>query len=211
MQQTANRPAVEQWKLRLLGACVGYAALLGCARGVLHRIMCCAPEGGVWSSHGFVLGRAVNAMPIAAGHLSGGALEEEETFVSDVERLLEHGHPDATFIAAVRAKWSTEQHAAMLRDRRLLQCAHVSVEETRKRFEVKREADVAQHGLHPCSLPSCHKREATVKQFKYCGDCEAEWYCCAEHQVLDWKEHKPICRARAAGAAAAAALDELNI
>ena len=43
--------------------------------------------------------------------------------------------------------------------------------------------------------------EITVKQFKYCGDCEEEWYCCAEHQVLHWKEHKPVCRARTAAAA----------
>ena len=66
-----------------------------------------------------------------------------------------------------------------------------------------RDNDVAAHGLHPCGLPFCDKREATVKQFKYCGDCEAEWYCCAEHQVLHWKEHKPICRARTAAAALA--------
>ena len=70
--------------------------------------------------------------------------------------------------------------------------------------KARRDADVAAHGLHPCGLPSCDKREATVKQFKYCGDCEAEWYCCAEHQVLHWKEHKPVCRARTAAAALAA-------
>ena len=43
-----------------------------------------------------------------------------------------------------------------------------------------------------------------MKQFKYCDDCEEEWYCFAEHQVLHWKEHKHICVARAAAAAAAA-------
>ena len=69
----------------------------------------------------------------------------------------------------------------------------------------RRTADVAAHGLHPCGLPSCDQREVTVKQFKYCGDCEEEWYCCAEHQVLHWKEHKPICRVRTAAAAEAPA------
>ena len=68
----------------------------------------------------------------------------------------------------------------------------------------RRDADVAAHGLHPCGLPSCDQHEVSVKQFKYCGDCEAEWYC-AEHQVLHWKEHKPICRARTAAAADAIA------
>ena len=69
---------------------------------------------------------------------------------------------------------------------------------------MRRDADVAAQGLHPRGLPSCDEREVSVKQFKYCGDCEAEWYCCAEHQVLHWKEHKPICRARTAAAALAA-------
>ena len=69
---------------------------------------------------------------------------------------------------------------------------------------VRRNVDVAAHGLHPCGLPSCDQREVTVKQFKYCGDCEKEWYCCAEHQVLHWQEHKPTCRARTAANAAAA-------
>ena len=76
------------------------------------------------------------------------------------------------------------------------------IDERVEQFRAERLADIATHGLHPCGLPTCGQREATVKQFKYCGDCEAEWYCCAEHQVLHWQEHKPICRARTAAAAA---------
>ena len=73
----------------------------------------------------------------------------------------------------------------------------------RQMFEAMRLADIAQHGLHPCGMPACDKHEVIVKQFKYCGDCEAQWYCCAEHQILHWKEHKPTCRATVAAKQAA--------
>ena len=89
----------------------------------------------------------------------------------------------------------------MLRSRDLT-TTRAKVDAVVKENKARRDADIAAHGLHPCGLPSCGERETTVKQFKYCGDCEGEWYCCAEHQVLHWKEHKPICRARTAAASA---------
>ena len=56
-------------------------------------------------------------------------------------------------------------------------------------------ADVAQHGLKHCALPSCDKREVCVRQFGACSRCRSEWYCSAEQGALHWKEHKPVCRA----------------
>ena len=114
------------------------------------------------------------------------------------------------FMTMLRARWTAAPFQAMIRARGLSN-AQTAIKESKERFRARQRADVAAHGRHPCGLPSCDQREATVKQFKYCGDCEGEWYCCAEHHVLHWQEHKPICRARTAAATAAAALEDLSI
>ena len=69
--------------------------------------------------------------------------------------------------------------------------------------ETRWRADVAQHGLKRCALPSCDKSEVCVRQFGSCSRCRSEWYCSAEHGTLHWKEHKPICRATTAAQQAA--------
>ena len=109
----------------------------------------------------------------------------------------------SAFLTDLRARWTAAPFQAMLLARGLSN-ATAEMNTGTAKFDARRTADVAAHGLHPCGLPSCDEREATVKQFKYCGDCDAEWYCCAEHQVLHWKEHKPTCRARTTAAAAGA-------
>ena len=127
---------------------------------------------------------------------------KEKRCVAMIEAVLaEPQH--SQFLTALRARWTAAPFQAILRARGLSN-AQAAINESDERFRVRQRADIAAHGLHPCGLPSCDKRETTVKQFKYCGDCEEEWYCCAEHQVLHWKEHKPICRARTAAAAAGA-------
>ena len=124
---------------------------------------------------------------------------EEKRWVSTIEMVLAELQR-SEFVTALRAGWTAAPFQAMLRARGL---SNARDEDNTCTEVVKARAlaDIAAHGLHPCGLPSCDQREVSVKQFKYCGDCEAEWYCCAEHQVLHWKEHKPICRARAATAA----------
>ena len=107
---------------------------------------------------------------------------EEKNWVYAIERVL-----DAPlrweFLTALRARWTASPFQAMLRARGLSD-AQAAMQERVERFSTRRTADIAAHGLHPCGLPSCDEREVTVKQFKYFVDCEAEWYCCAEHQVL---------------------------
>ena len=127
----------------------------------------------------------------------------DQTFVFAIEKLLAT-RIRSEFITSLRARWTAAPFQVMLRARGLLN-AQAAMNEHKERFSARRNADITAHGLHPCGLPSCDEREVSVKQFKYCGDCEAEWYCCAEHQVLHWRVHKPICRARTAAAAAAAA------
>ena len=126
---------------------------------------------------------------------------EEPRCVTSIEQVL--ALPlHSEFLTALRARWTAAPFQAMLRARGLSN-TQARANKVLEQRTSKWRADIVAHGLHACGLPSCDQREVTVKQFKYCGDCEAEWYCCAEHQVLHWKEHKPICRARTAAAAAA--------
>ena len=55
-------------------------------------------------------------------------------------------------------------------------------------------ADIVEHGLRDCALPSCSKTEKTVKEFAGCSGCRSVVYCCLEHQALDWRAHKKACR-----------------
>ena len=98
------------------------------------------------------------------------------------------------FAEQLRAKWNTSIHRYMLRAR-ALDDAVTETHAKEERLNGRREEDVRENGLHPCGLPSCDKREATVDKFKYCGACFSAWYCCAEHQVLHWQTHKLTCRA----------------
>ena len=127
---------------------------------------------------------------------------EEERWHIAIEELL--AKPQRSeFFTALRARWTAVPFQAKLRARGFSN-AKAAINQNTERFIARRVADVAAHGLHPCGLPSCDQREVTIKQFKFCGDCEAEWYCCVEHQVLHLQEHKPICRARTAAAALSA-------
>ena len=149
----------------------------------------------------FVLS-AVDSMLDIVRHFPHHGCAEEQRWVTTIERLLAR-QQRSEFVAVLRARWTAAPFQAMLRARGFSH-AQATMEQHVERSSARRDADIAAHGLHPCGLPSCDQHEVTVKQFKYCGDCEEEWYCCAEHQVLHWKEHKPICRARTAAASLAA-------
>ena len=149
----------------------------------------------------FVLS-TVDCMLDIVRHCPRFSLAEEKRWVCMMHELLV-APMCSTFLTALRARWAAAPFQAMLRARGLVN-ASAEVGASVLAHVARREAGVAAHGMHPCGLPSCDAREVSVKQFKYCGDCEAEWYCCAEHQVLHWTEHKPICRARTAATALAA-------
>ena len=144
----------------------------------------------------------VDSMMDIAKALPDYSFSEEKRWVSVIKTLLATP-PRSEFFIALRARWNAAPFQAMLCARELSN-ASAEMNAHWETSDALRTTDIAAHGLHPCGLPSCDQREVTVKQFKYCGDCEEEWYCCAEHQVLHWKEHKPICRARTAAASLAA-------
>jgi hypothetical protein len=56
--------------------------------------------------------------------------------------------------------------------------------------------------LRICALASCAAREAHVSHFSKCGACKTVAYCCKEHQVADWSDHKAACKAARKEAAA---------
>ena len=53
----------------------------------------------------------------------------------------------------------------------------------------------AARGLRRCGLASCNACEIEPLQFSKCGACKAVVYCCREHQVQDWSQHKAACKA----------------
>ena len=66
----------------------------------------------------------------------------------------------------------------------------------------RQRADEALHGFRTCALPSCERREKSVREFKVCSACKAVAYCSHECAALHWSRvHKNECaRLKAEGA-----------
>ena len=198
-----NLPAPTTRELDDFSPAVGYVLSILVAANALNELLGPVPlvANVQQRVEAFVLS-TVDSMLDIANVFPHYSFPEEIRWISSIEKeLSEPLHSE--FITALRARWTAAPFQTMLRARGL---SNATAEENARCeiIQMRRDADVAAQGLHPRGLPSCDEREVSVKQFKYCGDCEAEWYCCAEHQVLHWKEHKPICRARTAAAALAA-------
>ena len=148
----------------------------------------------------FVLA-ALDTVPATAdvGFRRGNELQLVSFFEQDLgERLC----VDPAFHAAVMAKWTKPAVADVLRGRGSLQRGVSFIQEDDNVIEALKRADVAARGYRACGLPSCGKREVTVRHFKLCGGCDAVAYCCDEHHDAHWTEgHRRECRhLRAAGA-----------
>ena len=192
-------PLLSPQDAQLAGLCLGYATTVEAATlflGLLssrHNI----------EAQAFVL-RVVDCMPPAARSMPEITLFQEIAFASNIQQVLSGPFPiyDATFVASLRTKWTTAAMVHMRRERRLLNAS-----ETAKRViaddTTRRRADVAEHGLKHCALPSCDKKEASVQQYKCCSACRSVWYCSEEHGALHGAEHKPVCRATTAAQQAA--------
>ena len=56
--------------------------------------------------------------------------------------------------------------------------------------------EVALQRLKTCAL--CGIKEThDAPNFQVCGNCRAARYCCKDHQVAHWRQHKPACKQRA--------------
>ena len=94
------------------------------------------------------------------------------------------------------AKWASPAVADVLRARGSLRIGVAVVQQVGDNQEARMRADVAARGFRHCGLPSCGRRETTVRHFKLCGGCDAVAYCCDEHHDSHWKEgHRRECGA----------------
>ena len=86
----------------------------------------------------------------------------------------------SAFCAAVLRKWRSNAVSSVLRARGVLQTGVADHEQSRAEFEARQRANIAEHGLRDCALPSCSKTEKTVTEFSLCAGCRAQVYCCLE-------------------------------
>ena len=154
---------VPPWSTRdmqLVGLSLGYTAAV-LAANILLAMLCVRQDS---EAQAFVL-RVVDSMLPAARSLADIALAEEMGFACTLQEALSGAFPtyNATFVASLRTKWTAAAMVRMRRERRLLDIS----EETQNIIEeskARRHADVAQHGLKHCALPSCDNLEASVRQ-----------------------------------------------
>jgi hypothetical protein len=125
-------------------------------------------------------------------------------FASIVESLDER-RLEPAFAAALREGWSSAPMRALRAQRLVLReggTAALAAAMTLTDEALRREADVAEHGLRACALPGCGAEETSVHEFKRCGACRSVAYCCAAHGAAHWARedeagggHKRACRA----------------
>ena len=194
-----NRPPSSTRELQLVGLSFGYATAV-LAADMLLGLLCVRRDS---EAQAFVL-RVVECMLPATRCLAEFVLGDEFAFSSKIQQVLSGAFPtyDAAFVASLRAKWTAAAMVQMCRARGLLDVSE-KVENFIEDDKTRWRADIAQHGLEHCALPSCDKLEASVQQYKFCSACRSVWYCSAEHGALHWKEHKTVCRAAAAAQQAA--------
>lgn len=111
--------------------------------------------------------------------------------------MAQFAHPivlGAPFCAELLRKWRSPGVAGALRSRGVtLETATLAADAGNDVFEARQRNDVAKHGLRGCALPSCTKKETTVKELAHCSVCRFVVYCCAAHQAVDWDRHKHAC------------------
>ena len=194
---TSGAPPLSTRDLQLVGLSLGYATAIKAADFLLCSLRHDTEE------EAFVL-RVVDCILPAARSLADFCPGEEIHFASTMQRVLS----DALFASTRRLSPRSVKNGRL---RRWCRCTgnvacwmHQSRSKKWSKKAKRAGADVAEHGLKHCALPSCDKREASVQQFKCCSACRSVSYCSEEHGVLHWKEHMPICRATMAAQQAAA-------
>ena len=187
-----NKPVPPLFVLRARAFTMGYGTLLDAMLMSLDLLRC------PWwtatqrrSVESFVL-QGLDVIPRTAGVAL--TFENEDRLVARIERRMNPRDYDPAFCASVLRKWRSNAVSSVLQARGVLQTGIAMAEQTHAEFEALKRAGVAKHGLRDCALPSCSKTEKTVKEFAGCSCCRTVVYCCLEHQALDWKAHKKVCR-----------------
>ena len=146
--------------------------------------------------------QALDVIPRTAG-LLGHTFPGENAICALIQQILYPQNYDPAFCAAVLRKWRSDGVSSVLQARGMLQTDVADAQKTSAAFHARERADIANHGLRDCALPSCAKTEKTVKEFAGCSGCRSVVYCCAEHQGLDWPKHKKACHKKQAARLAA--------
>ena len=196
-KKAANQPARSLSALRILTPTMGYNILLDAmfkSLNILQHQMWPAAQKRMVES--FVL-QGLDVITLTAGVPASTILGETNLVVAIVEKMDPRDY-DPAFYAAVLRKWRSAAVSSVLQSRGVLQTGVAKFEESHAEFEARKRADIAEHGLRDCALPSCSKTEKTVKEFSLCAGCRSQVYCCLEHQALDWKAHKKVCKEKQA-------------
>jgi hypothetical protein len=118
----------------------------------------------------------------------------EVALVEVLKPAIEGGRiPRSGPAAQLHEAWERLQASGVLRERHIDHGLVVTRQVLLPRVAAAADA-VAARGLHVCALASCARQEERVLQFKRCGACRAAVYCCKEHQVADWSQHKKACK-----------------
>ena len=168
LRRAHNRPQRTTRELDAFSPAVGYVLTILVSSDVISGLFSPVPLAANVQQRveAFVLS-TVDSMLDIAMPFPRFSFSEEVSWVSVIEKVLASPFR-SEFITVLRAQWTADPFQAMLRSRNLSNAtaeAKAGIEDKKAR----RIADIAVHGLHPCGLPSCDERKATVKQFKYCG------------------------------------------
>ena len=146
-------------RLQLVGLSLGYASALRAAYVLLTKL---SVHRDVMAQ-AFVL-RVVDCMLPSARSLTGYTPGEESEFAYAIQQTLSGAFPyNATLVASIRSKWTSAAMVQMRRERGLLDAPELAKQYI-KAHTTRWRADVTEHGLKECALPSCDKREASVQQ-----------------------------------------------
>ena len=149
---------------------------------------------------------AVSNVLRARGVLQTGITKSEQSKAKfearQREDIAKHGLHDCALPSCSKMEKTAKEFAYCTGCRSVVYCCE---EHQTLDWDAHRQtcADIVEHGLRDCALPSCSKTEESVKEFAGCSRCRSVVYCCAEHQALDWRAHKKACREKEAARLAA--------
>ena len=196
-KKASNKPVPAPTRLRVSVSASGYNLLLSAAyRSLNHLTLHFWAAAERRSVESFVL-RALDVIPRMA-EMHAGLAPKEADIVAFMEQYMKRRYFEHDFRSAVLRKWRSEAVSSVLRAHGVLQTGIAKHEQSGAEFDARQRADIAKHGLRDCALPSCSKTEKTVKEFAGCSGCRSVVYCSLEHQALDWRAHKKVCREKEA-------------